>query len=124
MSRPVYDREREKRLDYEVFVDAYTKEEQALCWYYYLENKITFPFQARWGNEIVEVTDMDEDSEEAGSDLRQLDSARCKLNVLYREGDMEDIFPVLVTELEPVNADEKTQEAIADLRYWKETRGE
>lgn len=115
MSRPAYDKEREKRLDYEVFVDTYNEEEQALCWYYYLENKIIFPFQARWGNEIVEVTDMDEDSEEAGSDVR--------LNVLYREGDMEDIFPVLATDLEPVNADEKTQEAIADLRYWKERLG-
>jgi hypothetical protein len=67
---------------YEVFVGTYNEEEQALCWYYYLENKIIFPFQARWGNEIVEVTDMDEDSEEAGSDVR--------LNVLYREGDMKD----------------------------------
>ncbi len=28
-------------------VDAYGPEEQALGWYYYLENKIGFPFQAK-----------------------------------------------------------------------------
>jgi Calcium binding len=28
-------------------VDAYGPEEQALGWYYYLQNKIRFPFQAK-----------------------------------------------------------------------------
>jgi hypothetical protein len=28
-------------------VDAYGPEEQALGWYYYLENRIRFPFQAK-----------------------------------------------------------------------------
>jgi hypothetical protein len=28
-------------------VDTYGPEEQALGWYYYLENKMRFPFQAR-----------------------------------------------------------------------------
>jgi hypothetical protein len=28
-------------------VDAYGPEEQAMGWYYYLENKIHFPFQAK-----------------------------------------------------------------------------
>ena len=31
----------------EIIVDAYTSEEQALGWYYYLEAKLRFPFQAK-----------------------------------------------------------------------------
>src|SRR5262249_52636523 len=38
---------REERIHNEIIVDAYGPEEQALGWYYYLENKIRFPFSAR-----------------------------------------------------------------------------
>ncbi len=38
---------REERIHNEVIVDAYGPEEQALGCYYYLENKIQFPFSAR-----------------------------------------------------------------------------
>src|ERR1035437_1208766 len=37
---------REDRIHNEAIVDA-GPEEQALSWYYYLENKICFPFQAK-----------------------------------------------------------------------------
>ena len=38
---------REQRIHDEAIVDAYGPEEQAMGWYYYLENKIRFPFQAK-----------------------------------------------------------------------------
>ena len=38
---------REERIHNEVIIDGYGPEEQALGWYYYLENKIQFPFSAR-----------------------------------------------------------------------------
>ncbi|PSO49854.1 MAG: hypothetical protein BRC33_05365 [Cyanobacteria bacterium SW_9_44_58] len=79
MANTEYDPAREKRISREVFVDAYTEEEQALCWYYYLENKINFPFQVLWENETVEVIGMEPDSEDAGSQVQ--------LQVLYREGE-------------------------------------
>lgn len=37
----------EKRIDNEILVDAYTSEERAMSWYYYLEEKLSFPFTAR-----------------------------------------------------------------------------
>ena len=37
---------REDRIESEAIVDA-RPEEQALSWYYYLENKISFPFRAK-----------------------------------------------------------------------------
>lgn len=39
---------REHRIDYEIVVDAYNEDERAMGWYYYLEDKITFPFLAKW----------------------------------------------------------------------------
>jgi hypothetical protein len=38
---------REERIQDEAIVDAYGPEEQAMSWYYHLENKIHFPFQAK-----------------------------------------------------------------------------
>jgi hypothetical protein len=37
---------REERIHNEVVVDAYGAKEQAMGWYFYLEDKIRFPFQA------------------------------------------------------------------------------
>jgi hypothetical protein len=45
MNRPKRDPVREERIHNEAIVDA-GPEEQALSRYYYLENKIRFPFQA------------------------------------------------------------------------------
>jgi Calcium binding len=47
MKKPAKDPIREDRIHNEAIVDAYGPEEQAMGWYYYLENKIRFPFQAK-----------------------------------------------------------------------------
>ena len=41
------DEDREYRISMEAVVDAYSPEEQALGWYYYLDEKISFPFAAK-----------------------------------------------------------------------------
>ena len=41
------DVKREHRIDMEIIVDAYAPEEQAMGWYYYLEEKLQFPFRAK-----------------------------------------------------------------------------
>jgi hypothetical protein len=46
-SRPGISKAREQRIAYEIIVDAYTREEQVMGWYYYLEGKLRFPFRAR-----------------------------------------------------------------------------
>src|SRR5664279_6530015 len=47
MARPKRDHVREERIHEEVIVDANGPEEQVMGWYYYLENKIRFPFRAK-----------------------------------------------------------------------------
>lgn len=41
------DQTREERIHDEIIVDAYGPDEQAMSWYYYLEEKLTFPFEAK-----------------------------------------------------------------------------
>jgi len=41
------DESREHRIMMEIFVDAYGAEEQAMGWYYYLEDTLVFPFTAK-----------------------------------------------------------------------------
>ena len=45
MSAIKEDKTRENRIEMEIIVDANDEEEQAMGWYYYLEDKGCFPFQ-------------------------------------------------------------------------------
>ncbi len=106
---------REDRIQNEAIVDAYGPEEQALGWYYYLENKIRFPFQAKCicakvvspllKGETVEVRH-----------LAPEDSCTSDMLVLIRWHGRNVAIPL--SQLTPLNADESTAEAIADWHYW------
>ena len=45
--RPAPNRTRERRIEEEIVVDAYTAEERAMSWNYYLEEKLQLPFKAK-----------------------------------------------------------------------------
>ena len=47
MARQPKDEAREQRINWEIVVDANGPEEQAMGWYYYLDDTIHFPFSAR-----------------------------------------------------------------------------
>jgi hypothetical protein len=114
MSRIERDEEREERIHNEVIVDAYDAEEQAMGWFYYLAETITFPFQARCIQEVrksplkmgemVTVTDMisDDDSHEMLVEIEFM--GRTMGAPLYQ--------------LEPIDVDEDTRQAIEDWQYW------
>ena len=51
MARRRRDSDFDRRLDWEIIFDANGPEEQALGWYYYLENHLRFPFRARCRSE-------------------------------------------------------------------------
>lgn len=44
--KPQRNRRREERIEQEIVVDAYSSDERAMGWYYYLEGKLRFPFTA------------------------------------------------------------------------------
>ncbi|PSB01625.1 calcium-binding protein [Merismopedia glauca] len=109
MNRVAEDPDREQRIDLEIIVDAYVPEEQAMGWYYYLDKKLHFPFPALWNGSEVEVVEMSSED-----DCEQ----QMFVEVLYKEGEAEDIFSVPLSDIEVDEVDDETAEAIADWHYW------
>jgi hypothetical protein len=116
MSSIEYDEAREDRILMEVIVDAYGPEEQAMGWYYYLDAKLNFPFQAecivqrlisplRVGDE-VEVLHMAPESE-----------CEHEMFVVMR-WDRREGLAVPLSQLQVIHADEQTSEAVEDWHYW------
>jgi hypothetical protein len=106
---------REARIVEEIIVDAYTEEERALSWYYYLEQELRFPFEA----ECVQ--------RRAISPLRKGD--KIQINSLAPEEECAREILVLgpwqgrslgvpLAQLKPVDVDKATAQAIADWHYW------
>ena len=109
------DGERDERIINEVIVDAYTAEEQALGWYYYLERKLSFPLQARCIEERT-VSPLKE-----GEEVRVLgltEEEDCMSEMFVRVEWMNREFGVPLVQLEIVDPDGDTERAVADWHYW------
>lgn len=112
------DPEREDRITMEIVVDAYGPEEQALGWYCYLQNNLTFPFTAR------------RDREHGVSSLRQRDEVQvvgmapedeCEDEMFFNIESEGCTFAVPLAELEFVRAEtdaQRTERAVSDWHYW------
>ncbi len=115
MAKVEQDAEREERITMEIVVDAYGPEEQAMGWYYYLQDTMKFPFTATCISKrrisplkegaTVEVVGMAPEDE-------------CDRE-MFVEIDWEgDTLAVPLIQLEATEADAETQQAIADWHYW------
>ena len=47
MAKAKQNKQREQRIHQEIVADAHNAEEQAMGWYYYLEEQLRFPFRAK-----------------------------------------------------------------------------
>jgi len=113
--KPRKNRIREERIHNEAIVDAYGPEEQALSCYYYLENKIQFPFSARCiASKVVSPLHKGETVEVRG--LAPEDSCGHDMLVLIRWHGRNGAVPL--SRLVAIDADESTREAIGDWHYW------
>lgn len=114
MRRPKRDAVREYRIHNEAIVDA-APEEQALSWYYYLDGRVKFPFQAKCvaaketsplrKGEIIEV-------------LRMATEDACDRDMLVQIRWQARKIAVPLSQLKPINPDETTEEVIGDWHYW------
>ena len=119
MSSVEYDDGREDRIDMEIVVDAYNEEERAMGWYYYLDDHLNFPFKAKWATKTgLSSTSEGEEVEVVGMSPEEYCSQEMFVEVVYKEDTIEDTFSVPLSEIEAVDADSETQEAIADWHYW------
>jgi hypothetical protein len=115
MAKPKREPIREDRIHDEAIVDAYGPEEQAMGWYYYLENKLRFPFPAKCfvakvvsplrKGEVVEVRR-----------LAPEDACASDILVLIRWQGRNIAVPL--SQLGAMDAGESTTEAIGDWHYW------
>lgn len=109
------DEERDERIRNEVIVDAYTSDEQAISWVYYLERKMQFPFRARCVQErTISPLDTGEEVRVVGMTDEVVSSHEMFVLVEW----MNREFGVPLSQLEPIGVDDETREAIADWRYW------
>lgn len=115
MTKVTIDENREHRITYEAIVDCYNDHEVSMGWYYYLEDRLDFPFEAVWlGSgqskaEIVQAISMTEE-EECRTDML--------VEIKYRDGEVEDVFTVPLVDLQPTDESASRVEAIEDWRYW------
>lgn len=109
------DEEREERIMMEIVVDAYEPEEQAMGWYYYLQDTLQFPFTAVCVNqrrispvkegETVEVVGMAPEDE-------------CEQEMFVEIEWDGDTLAVPLIQIEATGVEQQTQQAIADWHYW------
>ena len=115
MKRIERDEVRERRISMEIIVDAYGPEEQALGWYYYLEEHVRFPFVARCVRERkLSPLRVGEEVEVEG--LAPEDDCMHEMFVMIRWCDREMGVPL--AQLEAIEADAEMEEAIGDWHYW------
>lgn len=115
MSRGDKNEGREERIRMEAVVDAYGAHERALGWYYYLERKIRFPFEARCIEER-EVSPLEEDEAVQVEGMSSVEACRSEMFVTVDWMNRELGIPL--AQLEPIEVESETEEAVADWHYW------
>ncbi len=115
MAKREKDEEREDRIAMEAIVDAYGPEEQAMGWYYYLEDKIAFPFQVRCLQERA-ISPLKKGEEIMVESMAPPDNCMHEMFVMGKWKGRSLGLPL--AQLEAVEADEGTLEAIGDWHYW------
>jgi hypothetical protein len=114
------DEDREERITYEVLVDCYDEYEMRLGWYYYLEGKLEFPFEALWqsgktSQQTVEVLGMAHE-DDCTTDMLVV--------IKYQEGKLSDELVVPLTEISLQGENSLREDAIADWLYWLDHGGQ
>jgi hypothetical protein len=111
------DAAREERIDMEVVVDAYDSEERAMGWYYYLDDTISFPFSA----ECIAVNKRTPlELGEQVTVLQMSGGDSCDHDMYVDISWKDKTLSVPLSQLNPLDADENSIEAIGDWHYWLE----
>ncbi len=108
---------RRDRIEDEILADAYGPYEQQIAWHNYLSDMLDFPFRAQVRRrrrdrcellrevEVLRLEEADEGSDEQRVEVIDLEE--------------QFSFSVPLEELQNVQADDETYEAVEDWKYWK-----
>ncbi len=115
MSKTKENKVRERRIDMEIIVDAYGEIEHAMGWYYYLEDKLNFPFKARCVAErrtsplaegrVVRVEAMAPEDE-------------CMHEMFVEVCRQGRKLALPLSQLEALKVDDETRQATEDWHHW------
>jgi Calcium binding len=115
MTQRARDEAREQRIHMEIIVDAYDPEEQAAGWYTYLAETLQFPFTAHCiALRAISPLEPGDEFEVVG--IAPEEECRHEMFVLTRWRPHELAVPLL--QVEGIQVDEDTQQAIEDWHYW------
>lgn len=115
MPKPRLNRAREERIENEIIVDAYTSDERAMGWYYYLDDKFSFPFKAKCIAPRV-ISPLKKGEEVEVIKMAPEDDCMKQMFVLVRFAGRK--LGVPLEQLEAIDTDEATREAMGDWQYW------
>ena len=115
MSQMERDETREDRIHMEIVVDAYGPEEQAMGWYYYLDEMLSCPFSARCSSKRT-ISPLNEGDQATIISIAPANECKHEMFVMieWNKGSLG----VPLVQLEPIDTDEQTQEAVEDWHYW------
>jgi hypothetical protein len=114
-SKPQKDEVREERITMEIVVDAYNEDERAMGWYCYLEENLNVPFHARCVEERqVSALNVGDEVQVVGMPPER--ECRGEMFVSIQWG--KRTLAVPLTQLEVIEADDQTREAVEDWNYW------
>ena len=121
MANPKSNRTRERRIEQEIVVDAYTPEERAIGWHCYLDDKLRFPFEANC-IAVREISPLKKGEEVEVLGMAPADDCMREMFVIV--GFAGRKLGVPLAQLDPVKPDKATHETIEDWRYWVAMRYE
>ena|SRR5436853_7852059 len=105
----------EDRIAMEIVVDAYGSEEQAMGWYYYLEEKLSFPFKAKCIEERA-ISPLQVGEKVEVVDMALEDECEREMFVMVEWSGRR--LGVPLSQLEGIRVDRDTKEALRDWQYW------
>jgi hypothetical protein len=110
-------KQREQRIQQEIVVDAYGAEERAMGWYCYLEDQLHVPFQAKCiAQRAISPLRKGQKVQVVGLAPAEECSRETFVSVAWEDRTLA----VPLAQLEAIQADEATQQAVQDWHYWVE----
>jgi len=115
MAKAKRDEQREQRIEQEIVVDANGAEEQAMGWYYYLEEHLRFPFRAKCIAQRA-ISPLRKGQEVEAVGLAPAEECDREMFITLRWE--QRTLAVPLAQLEPIQADKMTRQAVEDWHYW------
>lgn len=118
MGKRKEDKAREHRIRMEIVVDAYGEQERVMGWYYYLEEKLMFPFTTTCiAKRAISPLRVGDEVEAIGMAPEE----ECEHEMFVMMRWERDGLAVPLSQLEAIrHTDDETREAVEDWQYWVE----